>query len=82
MTERWVSPVEHVRTPPVMDFRKWMLTRNDRTLRSCVRSLRSSVFGHNLNVLVTVEIGRTTFEADDMWHASHDWTLGSYVRSI
>ena len=41
-----------------MISRFWMLTRNDRTLRSSVRSLRSSAFGHHL----TVGIGRSIFE--------------------
>ena len=63
MTGRWVSPVGHDRMCPVVIFRFWMLTRNDRKLRSCVRSLRSSASGHNLNVLMTIEIGRSTFEA-------------------
>ena len=63
MTEHWVCPVEHDWTRPVVISRFWMLTGNDRTLRSCVRSLRSSASGHNLNVLMTVEIGRSVFEA-------------------
>ena len=58
MTGRWVSPIEHDRTRPVVDFHEWMLTGNDRTLGFCVRSLRSSTSGHNLNVLMTIEIGR------------------------
>ena len=82
MTGRWVSPVEHDWTRPIVDFRKWMLTRNDWTLGFYVRSLRSSTSGHNLNVLMTVEIGRSAFEAGDTWHTSRDQTLGSSVRSI
>ena len=58
MTERWVSPVKHDRTRPVVISRFWMLTGNDRTLRSSVRSLRSSASGHHL----TVGIGRSVFE--------------------
>ena len=58
MTGRWVSPVEHDWTRPVVNFRFWMLTRNDRTLRSCVRSLRSSASGHHL----TIGIRRLVFE--------------------
>ena len=58
MIGRWVSPVEHDRTRPVVISRFWMLTGNDRTLRSSVRSLRSSAFGHHL----TVGIRRTVFE--------------------
>ena len=57
MTGCWVSLVRHDRTRPVMNFYEWNLTGNDRTLGSYVRSLRSSVSGHNLNVLMTVEIG-------------------------
>ena len=41
-----------------MISRFWMLTRNDRTLRSSVRSLHSSASGHH----VTVGIGRSVFE--------------------
>ena len=50
MTGRWVRPV--------MIFCFWMLTGNDRTLRSSVRSLRSSASGHHL----TVGIRRSVFE--------------------
>ena len=82
MTRCWVSPVEHDRTRLVMILREWNLTRNDQTLRSCVQSLCSSASGHNLNVLMTVEIGRSTFEAGATWQASRDQTLGSSVRSI
>ena len=58
MTGRWVSPVEHDWTRPVVIFRFWMLTGNDRTLRSSVQSLHSSAFGHHL----TVGIERSEFE--------------------
>ena len=58
MTERWVSPVEHDRTCPVVISRFWMLTGNDRTLRSSIRSLCSSVSGHHL----TIGIRRSVFE--------------------
>ena len=54
----WVSPVEHDRTRPVVISRFWMLTGNDRALRSSVRSLRSSATGHHL----TVGIGCSVFE--------------------
>ena len=67
MTGCWVSPVGHDRMSPVMIFRKWKLTGNDRMLGSCVRSLQSSASGHNLNVLMTVEIGRSAFEVGDTW---------------
>ena len=63
MIGRWVSPVGHDRTRPVVIFHEWKLTGNDRTLRSYIRSLRSSASGHNLNALMTVEIGRSAFEA-------------------
>ena len=82
MTRRWVSPVKHDWTRPVVIYRFWMLTGNDRTLRSYVWSLRNSVCGHNLNVLTTIEIERSAFEVGDTWHTSRDWTLGSSVRSI
>ena len=63
MIGRRVSPVGHDRTRPVLIFREWKLTRNDRTLRSCVRSLSSSASGHHL----IVGIGRSVFEEmDDM----------------
>ena len=58
MTGRWVSPVEHGRTRPVVISRFWLLTGNGRTLRSSVRSLHSSVSGHHL----TVGIGSSVFE--------------------
>ena len=58
MTRRWVSPIKHDRTHPVMISRFWMLTRNDRSLRSNVRSLRSSASGHHL----TIGIERSVFE--------------------
>ena len=58
MTGRWVSPVEHDRTRPVVISRFWMLTRNDWMLRSSVRSLRSSASGHHL----TIGIGHSVFE--------------------
>ena len=82
MTGRWVSPVGHDRTRPVVIFRELNLTENDWTLRSCVRSLSSSVSDHNLNVLMTVEIGRSAFHAGVTWRASCDRTLRSSVRSI
>ena len=78
----WVSPVRHDRTRPVVIFHEWNLTGNDRTLGSYVRSLRSSASGHNLNVLMTVEIRRSVFEAGDTWHTSRDQTLESSTRSI
>ena len=74
MTGHWVSPV--------VNFHEWNLTRNGWTLRSYVWSLRSSASGHNLNVLMTVEIGRSAFEVGATRHASHHRTLGSSIRSI
>ena len=53
-----MCPVKHDRTRPVMILHEWNLTRNDRTLRSSVRSLRSSASGHHL----TVGIRRSVFE--------------------
>ena len=50
MTGRWVCPI--------VKNRFWMLTENDQTLRSSVRSLRSSASGHHL----TIRIGRSVFE--------------------
>ena len=82
MTGRWVSPVKGDRTRPIVKFFLWMLTGNDRMLRSCVWSLQSSASGHNLNVLMTIEIGRSAFEANDTWQASGDRTLGSCVQSV
>ena len=58
MTGRWESPVELDRTRLVMKNRFGMLTGNDRTLRSSVRSLRSSAAGHHL----TIGIGHSVFE--------------------
>ena len=58
MTGRWVSPVEHDRTRPVVISHFWMLTGNDQTLRSSVRSLRSSASGHHF----TIGIRRSVFE--------------------
>ena len=82
MTGRWVSPVGHDRMCPVVIFRFWYLTGNVWTLGLLRPVTLSSVSGHYLNVLMTVEIGRSVFEADDTWHASGDRTLGSCVRSI
>ena len=63
MTGCWVSLIEHDQTHPVVISFFWMLTRNDRTLRSSIRSLRSSVSGHHL----TVGIRHSVFEErDDM----------------
>ena len=53
-----MSPVKGDRIRPIVKIRLWMLTGNDRTLRSSVRSLRSSASGRHL----TVEVGRSTFE--------------------
>ena len=50
MTGRWVCPI--------VKNRFWMLTENDQTLRSSVRSLHSSMSGHHL----TIEIERSVFE--------------------
>ena len=44
----------------------------------CVRLVQAVASGQQM----TVEIGRTVFEAGDTWRASHDRTLRSSVRSI
>ena len=82
MTGRWLCPVKHDRTRPVRKNRVWNLTGNDRTLVLVRPVTLSSASGHYLNVQMTVEIGQLAFEADDMWQASGDRTLGSYIRSI
>ena len=82
MTERWVSPVGHDRTRSVVIFCFWYLTGNGRTLVLVRPVTLSSASSHYLNVLMTVEIERSAFEANDMWQALSDWTLGSYFRSI
>ena len=53
-----MSSVEHDRTRSVMISYFWMLTGNDQTLGSNVRSLRSSASGHHL----TIGIRRSVFE--------------------
>ena len=77
MTGRWLCPVKHDRTRLIEKNRLWKLTRNDRTLGFSVRSLFAAASGR----LLTVEIGRTTFEERDTWHASCDWTLRSSIWS-
>ena len=61
--------------------REWYLTGSDRTLGTMHPVIHCSASDHNLNVLMTVEIGRSAFEAEATWRASHDRTLGFYVRS-
>ena len=41
----------------------------------------SSASGHNLSALMTIEIGRSAFEAGATWRASRDQTLGG-VRPV
>jgi len=82
VTGCWVSPVEHDRTRLVVNFRFWYLTGNDRTLVLVHPVTSSSASGHNLNARMTIEIGRSTFEAGAMWRVSCEQTLGSCVRSI
>ena len=82
MTGRWVSLVGHDRTCPIVIFRFWYLIGNDRMLVLVRPVTLSSVSGHYLNVLMTAEIERSVFEADDTWQVSDDRTLGSCVRSI
>ena len=74
MIGRWVSPIEHDRTCLVVSG--CLLETTERW---------GPASGHfeqrvrSQNVLMAVEIGRSTFEAGDTWRASHDRTLGSYV---
>ena len=82
MTGRWVSLVGHDRTRSVMIFHLWYLTGNNQTLVLVRPVTLSSASSHYLNVLMTVEIRRSAFEADATWQASGDRTLGSYIRSI
>ena len=82
MIGRWLCPVKHDRTRPVVIFRFWYLIGNDRTLVLVRPVTLSNASGHYLNVLMTVEIRRSAFEADDMWQALGDRTLGSCIRSI
>ena len=82
LTGRWKGPVVHDRTCPVGKRRFWNLTGNDRMLVLVRPVTLSSVSDHYLNVLMTVEIERSAFEADDTWQASGNRTLGSCVRSI
>ena len=65
-----------------MIFRFWYLTGNDRTLVLVHPVTLSNASDHYLNVLMTVEIGRSAFEAGVTWHASRDWTLRYSVWSI
>ena len=58
MTGRWVSPVGHDRTRPVVIFRFWYLTGNDRTLVLVCPVTSSSASSHHL----TVGIERSVFE--------------------
>ena len=81
MTGRWVCPVKHDRTRPVVIFRFWYLTRNDQTLVLVRPVTLSSASNHYLNVMMTVEIGRSAFEVGDTWRISEDQTLGSCIRS-
>ena len=68
MIGRSVSPVEISRF--------WYLTGNARTLVLERSVTLSNASGHYLNVLMTVEIRRSAFEADDTWQASGDRMLG------
>jgi len=80
VTERWVSLVRHDRTCLVVNFCEWNLTGNDQTLVLVRPVTSSSASGHNLIVLMTIEIGRSVFEVGDMWPKSKDQTLGSCVQ--
>ena len=61
---------------------EWNLTRNDRTLVLVRPVTLSSASSYYLNVLMTIEIGRSAFEVGDTWRTSHDRTLRFSVRSI
>ena len=76
VTGRWGPTSDH--DPTDAFDHEWNLTRNDQTLVLVRPVTSSSVSGHHL----TVEIGRSAFEADDTWQASDDRTLGSCVRSV
>ena len=76
MTGRWESLVRHDRTRLVVKFHDWNLTRNDRTLRSSVRSLRSSASGH----YVTVGIGRLVFEERGHVARSSSFLLAIFIN--
>ena len=65
-----------------MKNRLWCLTGNDQTLAMEHLVTLSNASGHNLSALMTIEIGRSAFEAGDTWQKSEDRTLGSCVRSI
>ena len=80
VTGRW-GPASG-RDQPDASGREWNLTGNDRTLVLVRPVTSSSASGHNLSALMTVEIGRSAFEAGDTWHTSHNRTLGSSIRSI
>ena len=56
------------------------ITRSDAEVQRPVNLTSAS--GHHLNVPMTIEIGRSVFEAGDTWHTSRDQTLGSSVRLI
>ena len=63
-TERW-GPTSG-RDQPDVSGREWNLTGNDRTLVLVRPVTLSSASGHNLGALMTIEIGRSTFEEGDM----------------
>ena len=56
MTGRWVSPVGHDQTRPVVIFHEWNLMGNNQTLGVLCPVTLNRAFGHYLNVLMTVEI--------------------------
>ena len=76
MIGRWVSTIGHDRMCLVVIFSRmepyWK--RPDAGVLCSVTL--SSVSGHYLNVLMTVDIERSAFDADDTWQASGDRTLG------
>ena len=78
----WVSPVGHDRMRLIVKIHFWMLTGNDRMLRSSVRSLHNNASGHHL----TIGIGRLVFEEGTrgVHRMAGRWgpASGRYDRSI
>ena len=69
-----LCPIATDRTRPVMSD---TLLETTGRWGCCVRSVHVAASSHHM----TVEIGRTIFEAGDMWLSSSDRTLRSSVRS-
>ena len=65
MIGRWLSPVGHDRTHPVVSGTLLEMTGRRGPVSGHVQT---NVSGHHL----TVEIGQSVFEVDDTWQASGD----------